>query len=51
MAYVTELGGITADIASSDFGELRAIAESNPVRCPDPTAAERMLERLEASPP
>ena len=40
VAYVTELGGITADIASSDLGELRAEAESNPVRCPDPTAAE-----------
>ncbi|NTV28001.1 MAG: chorismate synthase, partial [Methanothrix sp.] len=32
-----------------DLGELRAKAESNPVRCPDLTAAERMLERLEAS--
>jgi chorismate synthase len=48
MAYVTELGGIKADIASSNWGELRAEAESNPVRCPDPTAAERMLESLDA---
>jgi len=48
VAYVTELGGIKADIASSNLGELRAEAESNPVRCPDPTAAERMLERLDA---
>jgi chorismate synthase len=47
VAYVTELGGITAEIASSDLGELRAKAESNPVRCPDPTAAERMMERLD----
>jgi chorismate synthase len=48
MAYVTELGGIKADIASSNLSELRAEAESNSVRCPDPTAAERMLERLDA---
>jgi chorismate synthase len=48
VAYVTELGDITAEIASSDLGELRAKAESNPVRCPDPTAAERMMVRLEA---
>ena len=48
VAYVTELGGIKADIASSNLGELRAEAETTPVRCPDPTAAKRMLERLDA---
>ena len=48
VAYVTELGGIVAEIASTDPNELRAQAESNAVRCPDPAAAERMQERLDA---
>ena len=48
VAYVTELGGIVADIASSNLLELRNRAESNTVRCPDHAAAERMLERLDA---
>ena len=48
VAYVTELGGIVAKIASTDLSELRDQAESNAVRCPDPAAAERMLARLEA---
>jgi chorismate synthase len=48
VAYVAELGGIRAKIASSDLGELGRRAESNAVRCPDPAAAERMLERLDA---
>ena len=47
VAYVAELGGIKAEIASSDLMELRAQAESNAVRCPDPAAAQRMLERLD----
>ena len=41
VAYVAELGGIKAEIASSDLIELRAQAESNVVRCPDPAAAQR----------
>ena len=48
VAYVTELGGILAEIASTDLSELRVQAESNAVRCPDPAAAERMLQRLDA---
>ena len=48
VAYVAELGEIIAEIDSSDLLELRARAESNPVRCPDPAAAERMMERLDA---
>ena len=48
VAYVAELGGIEAEIDSSDLLELRARAESNPVRCPDLAAAERMMERLDA---
>jgi len=47
-AYVEELGGICADVGASDLSALRAAAEANAVRCPDPAAAERMMERLEA---
>ncbi len=47
VAYVSELGGIMAEIASSDLEGLRAQAESNAVRCPDLVAAEKMLERLD----
>jgi hypothetical protein len=45
---VMELGGIKAEIASLDLSELRNRAESNAVRCPDPAAAQRMRERLDA---
>ena len=47
VAYVTELGGIKAEIASSDLLQLQAQAESNAVRCPDFAAAQRMLARLD----
>ncbi len=47
-AYVTELGGIKAEIDSPGIRELRALAESNPVRCPDQGAAERMMQLLDA---
>ncbi|VVB72071.1 Chorismate synthase [uncultured archaeon] len=46
VGYVTELGGVKADISSSDLALLRERAESNPVRCPDLVAVEKMLERL-----
>ena len=48
VAYVAELGGIKAEIDSSDLKELQARAESNAVRCPDLAAAERMMQRLDA---
>jgi chorismate synthase len=48
VAYVSELGGISAGIASSDLMQLRAQAEANAVRCPDAAAAERMLARLDS---
>jgi chorismate synthase len=48
-AYVTELGGIVAEIdPASDLATLSTQAETNAVRCPDPAAAGRMLERLDA---
>ncbi|MDD1727095.1 MAG: chorismate synthase [Methanothrix sp.] len=48
VAYVTELGGIRAVLPPAELMILRSQAESNAVRCPDPAAAERMLQRLEA---
>ena len=45
--YVIELGGIKADIKSSDISELSVKAESNPVRCPDLGAAKNMLQHLD----
>ena len=47
VGYVAELGGIKAEISSSDLDTLRAKAESNPVRCPDQDAAGRMLQLLD----
>jgi chorismate synthase len=48
VAYVAELGGIKAEINSSDLKELQARAESNAVRCPDLAAAEKMMQHLDA---
>jgi chorismate synthase len=48
VAYVTQLGGIKAEIASSDLLQLKTQAESNAVRCPDLDAAERMLGLLDS---
>jgi chorismate synthase len=46
--YVTELGGIKATIPPArDVLSLRASAESNPIRCPDPNAASLMMKLLD----
>ena len=51
--YVVELGGIVAkvpseDLSSSSFlSRLKERAEANPVRCPDPIAAEKMVASLD----
>jgi chorismate synthase len=48
VGYVTELGGIRAEIPSrEDLLGLRAAADENPVRCPDQEAAARMIELLD----
>lgn len=47
IGYVAELGGIRAKIVSSDWDELRAAVESNPIRCPDLVAAQKMLLLLD----
>lgn len=47
-AYVTELGGIVAEIdPSTDLRSLQDQAETNAVRCPDAAAAGRMMELLD----
>jgi chorismate synthase len=45
--YVIELGGIRARSRFYDQHELKALIESNPIRCPDPEAAARMIHLLE----
>lgn len=45
--YVTELGGIRAVLPSKPISELKSLSESNPVRCPDLGAAEKMLACLD----
>ncbi len=45
--YVSELGGIEASIPNLELSELRSLAESNPIRCPDQKAAEKMLQLLD----
>ena len=47
VAYVAEMGGIKAEIKSSDLSDLQERAESNAVRCPDLAAADRMMQRLD----
>lgn len=46
-AYVAELGCIAASIPDLDLSELRILAESNPIRCPDQKAAEQMLQLID----
>lgn len=48
-AFVLELGGVRAEMKSSDLMELSMRAESNPLRCPDLDAAARMMELLDAA--
>lgn len=48
VGLVIELGGIQASVSGSeDIFRLKEVAESNPVRCPDPAAAEKMIQLLD----
>jgi len=50
VGYVLELGGVRADLQDGeDPWCLREAAERNPVRCPDPLAAEEMVRAIEAA--
>jgi len=44
--YVTQVGGVTASIADPLNVTMDQV-EANPVRCPDPAAAERMIQLIE----
>ncbi|MFB3764236.1 MAG: chorismate synthase [Methanotrichaceae archaeon] len=46
-AYVAELGGVKGSISNLGISEIRSLAESNPVRCPDQKAAEKMFQLLD----
>ena len=45
-SYVTEIGGVVADIPDLPLEELWARAEENELRCPDSAGAERMRQRI-----
>jgi len=47
IGYVTRIGSVTADITDPTSVTLDQV-ESTPVRCPDPTAAARMIELIES---
>jgi chorismate synthase len=50
IAWVEEVAGIVADAGVVDAdgaGVTREAVEATPVRCPDPAAAARMIERIE----
>ncbi len=46
VGYVRQVGQIVADVADPAAVTLEAV-EATPVRCPDPAAAERMIELIE----
>jgi chorismate synthase len=45
--YVIELGKVRAAFLPAPLSELKSLTESNPVRCPDIEAAEKMLQALD----
>jgi len=45
--YVQSIGMVEADIEQSNFEALFQAAEKNDVRCPDPSAAEKMRSNIE----
>ena len=47
IGYVKQIGELVADVASPEFVTLEQV-ESNIVRCPDPTTAEKMIELIDA---
>lgn len=47
IAWVDEVAGLAADVDPDGHGVTAAAVEATPVRCPDPAAAARMIERIE----
>ena len=48
-SYVTEIGGVMADVPDRPPAELWALAEASDVRCPDGEAAGRMRAAIDAA--
>jgi chorismate synthase len=46
-SYVTEIGGVVAEIPAVPLQELWEQADASDVRCPDPVAAEAMRQRID----
>jgi chorismate synthase len=46
-SYVTEIGGVVAQLPDLPDKELWSLAEASDVRCPDDEAAERMRKRID----
>jgi len=46
-SYVTEIGGVTAEVPDLSPEELWAMAEASDLRCPDDRAADHMRERID----
>lgn len=46
-SYVTEIGGVRAEIPDLPHEQLWALAEASDVRCPDGVAAGRMCEQID----
>ena len=44
--YVTAIGGVEADLDAIELPERAGLAEKTAVRCPDPKAAQEMVERI-----
>jgi chorismate synthase len=48
-SYVTEIGGVVAEVSYSGAEELWGLAEASDVRCPDGAAAIQMREAIDAA--
>lgn len=46
VSHVREIGGISAETGRMTFGEIRAAAEESEVRCADPAAADKMIQKI-----
>lgn len=48
-SYVSEIGGVTAQVPDLPPGDLHDLAEKSDMRCPDPIAADRMRIAIDAA--
>lgn len=47
MSHVVNLGGIEADVSGLSYRDIEAAAEESEVRCADPEASRRMIEKID----